>query len=124
MAHGMPSARSPHIDGGEQEQPDHVDEMPVPGGELEAEVLGRREMLPVDAQEADREEDSADDDVGAVEARRHEEGGAVDVASESEGGVAVLVGLNAGEQGAERDRQPQAHAEALAVAVEKRVTRP
>jgi len=29
---------APHIDAGEQEQPHDVDEMPVPGGELETEM--------------------------------------------------------------------------------------
>src|SRR5262245_52663945 len=37
-------AAAPHIDTDEQEQPDHVDEVPVPGGELEAEVLFWREV--------------------------------------------------------------------------------
>ena len=30
--------RAPDINAGEQEQPDHVDKMPVPGGGLEAEM--------------------------------------------------------------------------------------
>ena len=47
---GLPSvSRSrrpsrPDIDADEQEQPDDVDEMPVPGGRLEAEMLLRREV--------------------------------------------------------------------------------
>ena len=40
----MRQTGTPDIDAGEQEQPHHVDEMPVPGGEFEAEVLGRREV--------------------------------------------------------------------------------
>ena len=40
----MRHAGAPHIDAGEQEQPHHVDEMPVPGGELEAEMLRRAEL--------------------------------------------------------------------------------
>src|SRR3974377_1843727 len=40
----LAGARPPHIDAGEQEQPHDVDEVPVPGGEFEAEVLLRREM--------------------------------------------------------------------------------
>ena len=88
------AAIAPHVDRGEEEQPHHVDEVPVPGGELEAEMLLRREMAEIDPEEADGEEDRADDHVGAVEAGRHEEGRAVDVAFEAEGGVAVLVGLH------------------------------
>src|SRR5690606_32008296 len=44
---------APDIDGDEEEQPDHVDEVPVPGGELEAEVMLRREIAPVGADQAD-----------------------------------------------------------------------
>src|SRR5882672_6959953 len=36
--------RSPDIDAGEQEQPHHVDEVPVPSGEFEAEMVRRREV--------------------------------------------------------------------------------
>src|SRR5690606_40953629 len=43
------------VDEGEQEQPDHVDEVPVPGGRLEAEVLLRRELAGEQAQQADAE---------------------------------------------------------------------
>src|SRR5918997_495618 len=41
------AAGAPDIDADEQEQPDHVDEVPVPGGELEAEMLGGRELAHV-----------------------------------------------------------------------------
>ena len=41
-------------------------------------------------EQADEQEDRADDDVRAVEAGRHEERRAVDVAGEAEAGVAVL----------------------------------
>src|SRR5690349_11015990 len=62
-----PSARvrrapaAPHVDGDEQEQPDDVDEVPVPGGRFEAEVLLRREVALVGADQADQQEDGADD---------------------------------------------------------------
>src|SRR5258708_6166925 len=72
----------PDIDAGKQEQPDHVDEVPVPGRKLEAEVLLRRELTGQRTDQAHDQEDRADDDVEAVEAGRHEEGGAVDVACE------------------------------------------
>ena len=58
--------------------------------------------------------------VEAVEAGRHEEGRAIDVAFEGERRVDVLVGLDAGEQQAEQDGQQQAELEALAVAVDQR----
>src|ERR1700712_87911 len=88
-------ARTPDVDAGEQEEPDHVDEMPVPGGELEAEMLGRRELAFERADEAYDQEDRADEHMRAMEAGRHEEGRAVIVAFEAECRVAVLVGLHA-----------------------------
>src|SRR5262245_14064214 len=91
---------APDIDAAEQKEPDHIDEVPVPGGELEAEVLGRLEVSRHGTDQADRQKDRPDDDVEAVEAGRHEEGRAVDVAFEVEGGVTVLVGLHTGERGA------------------------
>src|SRR5437867_795698 len=69
------AVRGPDIDRAEQEQPDHVDEVPVPGGRLEAEVLLGGEVTAYRAHQADEKEDGADDDVEAVEAGRHEESG-------------------------------------------------
>src|SRR5207244_9280776 len=76
---GVHRARAPHVDAGEQEQPHHVDEMPVPGAELEAEMLLRREVAEIGADQADDQEGCSDDNMGAVEASRHEESGAVDM---------------------------------------------
>src|SRR3954470_8018576 len=89
-------AVAPDVDADEQEQPDYVDEMPVPGGELEAEMLGRREMTGIGADQADDQEDSADQNMEAVKAGRHEKGRAVDIAGERERGVAVFERLHAG----------------------------
>src|SRR5579871_4640987 len=63
---------APHIDAGEQEH--HVDEMPVPGRRLEAEVACRRELAGDGAEQAHRQEDRADDHVEAMKAGRHEKG--------------------------------------------------
>src|ERR1700674_2007890 len=48
-AHQAAAAGAPDIDADEQEQPHHVDEVPVPGGELKAEVLGRAELTGIGA---------------------------------------------------------------------------
>src|SRR5690348_14885378 len=101
------AAGAPDVDADEQEQPDHVDEMPVPGGEFEAEMLLRREVAAIGAHQADDQEDRPDYHVEAVEAGRHEEGGAIDVAGKAERGVAVFPGLHAGEAGAKQDGQDQ-----------------
>src|SRR5262249_57583994 len=74
------AAGAPDVDAGEQEQPHHVDEVPVPGAELKAEMLRRREMAEIDADQAHDQKGRPDDDMSAVEAGRHEEGRAVDVA--------------------------------------------
>src|SRR5687768_1252907 len=104
---GLFAPRAPDIDAGEQEQPDHVDEVPIPGGELEAEMLGRRELALVGADQAHGEKDGADYHMRAVETGRHEKGGAVDVAFEGEGGVAVLIRLHGGEGNTEQDGEDQ-----------------
>ena len=49
---------APDIDAGEEEQPDHVDEMPVPGGGFEAEMTGRGELARDGAAQADGQEDA------------------------------------------------------------------
>src|ERR1043166_8424119 len=88
---GMRQTRAPDIDAGEQEQPDHVDEVPVPGGELEAQMLLRREVAGIGAPQAHAQEDSADQHMEAVKAGRHEEGRAIDVAREVEQRMAVFI---------------------------------
>src|SRR5258708_35647856 len=75
---------APPIDAAEQEQPDHVDEVPVPGRRLEAEMLLRSEVAGARPEEADDEEGGADDDMEAVEAGRHEEGLGIDPVDEVE----------------------------------------
>src|ERR1700726_2618268 len=65
-AHQAAAAGAPDIDADEQEQPHHVDEVPVPGGELEAEVLGRAELAGIGAYQAHDQEDGADQHVDTV----------------------------------------------------------
>src|SRR3984893_4788075 len=117
-------AAAPDVDAGEQEQPHHVDEMPVPGAELEAEMLRRRELAGYGAEQADDQEGRADDDMGAMEAGRHEERGAIHVAGKVERGVGIFPGLHAGESETERDGEHQTPDQALAVVLQERVMRP
>src|SRR5262249_25004784 len=49
-------AGTPDVDAGEQEQPHHLDEMPVPGAELEAEMLLGREVAEIGADQAHDQE--------------------------------------------------------------------
>src|SRR5216683_6202853 len=87
-------AHAPPIDADEQEQPDHVDEVPVPGRRLQPEMMVRLEMALRGAPQADGEKDRPDDDVKAVKPGRHEKRRGIDPVGEMEGGVAVFVGLD------------------------------
>src|SRR5918997_455264 len=58
-------AHAPPINAHEQEQPDDVDEMPVPGGGLEAEMVIRLEVALNGAPQAYGEKDRADDNMEA-----------------------------------------------------------
>src|SRR5580700_4936524 len=95
-------AGTPDIDAGEQEQPHHVDEVPVPSGEFEPQMLLRSKLARIDADQTHGEENRADDDMSAMKAGRHEESGAVDVPRIMERRMAVLIGLEAGEGDTER----------------------
>src|SRR3954454_22433762 len=91
---GALSTGTPHVDAGKQEQPHHVNEMPVPGRELEAEMMRGREMPQIDPDQTDDQERRTDQDMGAVETGRHEERRAVDMATKVKRGVAIFVGLH------------------------------
>src|SRR5688500_6436639 len=71
-------AHAPPVDADEQEQPDDVDEMPIPGGRFQAEMMVRLEVALRRAPQAHRQEDRADDHMEAVEAGGHEEGRGID----------------------------------------------
>ena len=63
-----------HVNEGEQEQPDHVHEVPIPGRKFESEMLLGGHIVRIEAEQADGQEDRSDYHVCAVEAGRHEEG--------------------------------------------------
>src|SRR5512143_3508307 len=90
------------VDAEEQEQPHHVDEVPVPGRRLEAEMLLGLEMTRTRAEQADGQEDRADDDVEAVEAGRHEEGGGIGAALFE---LERIPGRRIGDEALERERR-------------------
>src|SRR6185312_2328738 len=107
VRHGF-GTMTPDVNADEQEEPHHVDEMPVPGGEFETEMLRRREVAGVSAEQTHQQEDGADQHMEAVEACRHEEGRAIDVAGEAERRVMIFVGLHACETGTQYNGQDQA----------------
>src|SRR6185437_9164640 len=57
MSAGRDRPLPPHIDAGEQEEPHHVDEMPVPSRGFEAEMACRGELARHGTEQTDREED-------------------------------------------------------------------
>src|SRR5438105_15611767 len=115
---GFAGAGAPNIDAGEQEEPHHVDEMPVPSGKFETQMLRRREMAEIGAEQADAQECRSNDHMRAMKPGRHEEGRAVDVMAEGESRVTVLVGLHRREGGTERNREDQAPFEALPIVLQ------
>ena len=75
-------------------------------------------------QQAHAQEDGADDDMGAVKARCHEEGCTVDVSREAEARVRVFVNLHDGEEHAEKYGQDKPPLEAVSIVVLEGVVRP
>src|SRR3546814_13857003 len=99
---------APDIDDDEEEQPHDVDEVPIPRRGFETEMLLRGEMALIGPHEADDQEDRADQNVKAVEARRHIEGRAVVALPETERRVHIFIGLDRRDDRAEADRTPPA----------------
>ena len=98
--------------------------MTIPGCGLKAEVPFRREVAPEGANEANKQEDCADNNVSAMEARRHEKRRTVNMARVAEGGVKVLIGLEAREDETKNNSQDEAEHEAATVILQKRIMRP
>src|SRR6266850_2858004 len=97
----------PQIYDGEHEDPDRVDEVPVPGRRLEWKVLLRGDLPPEHGAVDDVQEDEPEEDVKPMESRQHEERASKDPALDVERGAvqeSVLVGLAAEENGAQGDR--------------------
>ena len=67
---GAPAA--PDVNAQEKEQPHHINEVPIPSGGFEAEMLAWAEVAFVCSSGADDQEYRSDNDVKAVETRRHE----------------------------------------------------
>lgn len=113
-----------HVNERKQEEPDDVNEVPVPGSKFEAEMLLSAHAAHQKADQADRQEDRTDYDVRTVEAGRHEEGGTIQRPIECELGVAIFVSLQQREHEAEDNRKDQAVACAGTVAMLKGVVSP
>src|SRR6516165_5074978 len=113
---GAAAALAPPIDAHEEEQPDDVDKMPIPGRRLEAKVVIRFEMASPGPVEAHDQKRGSDNDVETVKPGRHEKGRRIDAAGEVKRGVAVLVSLYRGEADTEKNGQREAPQQPAAVA--------
>src|SRR5215216_2338160 len=116
-----PPGSSEQVDGAEQADPDHVDEVPVVGGHLDGVVVAGGELARAGPQQHDQDEHGPAGHVGAVEAGQGEEGRAEHAAGQrhalpDEG--AVLVGLPGQEPQDQGDDQPQ-HEPALVVPADR-----
>src|SRR5215467_7044567 len=98
--------------------------MPVPGGELEPNMLLRRELSSQGADQAYGQKDRPDNDMETMKTGRHEERCAVDVARKVERRVHVFVGLDAGERDAERNGEHQTPFETIPIVMQQPVMRP
>src|SRR5262249_34229191 len=116
---GAAAALAPPVDADKQEQPDDVDEVPIPRGRLEPEVVVGLEISAPGPKQADDQDRRADDDVEAMKAGRHEEGRGIDAAAKAERSVAVFVGLHRGEADTEKDGQRQAAQQSAAVTLDQ-----
>ena len=75
-----------------QPQPDHVDEVPVPGHRLEGKVVFGREMPLDTAYQDNQQHGGTQGHMQSVEAGQHEEGRAVHAGGELQ--VQVIIGVN------------------------------
>ena len=68
------SSATPNVNAGEQEQPDDIDKVPVPGCSFETEMVIILKVAANRPYQADEQEDRTDDHMETVEAGGHEEG--------------------------------------------------
>ena len=64
-------ARTYDVDDDKQEQPDDIDEVPIPSRGFKAEMLFRGERTVHGAQQADAQENCSDDDMETMKAGSH-----------------------------------------------------
>src|SRR3546814_17952 len=113
-----------HINDQEQEQPDNVDKVPVPGSSFKTEVLTRCKVSLMRADQIDDQENGADQYVEAVKACRHVKGRAVGCAAKIERCMRIFIGLDHREHDAKQNGAPQAFLQPVAIPMNQRMMRP
>ena len=71
----------PDIDAGKEEQPHHVNKVPVPGSRLKAEMLLRCKVTGKRPEQHHSQRDCTHNHMETVKASRHKEGRAIDIAA-------------------------------------------
>ena len=112
------------IDEAEQEQPNHINEMPIPGSRFQAEMVVRFEMALGGADQANQQKQGADQYMQTVKACCHEECGTIDPGGKGKGRVGVFIGLYTGENRAQQDRDSQTLNRAFGITFTHRVMGP
>ena len=96
-----------NIDDDKKEQPDDVNEVPVPRGGLKPEMALRGEVIGQRAQQAHQQEHRADNHVKTVKSGCHEKCGTVNMAGKPERRMLIFIGLK------NREQRPQGDVQAL-----------
>src|SRR3989454_10837905 len=117
LSFGLPN----DVDGREEADPDHVDEVPVDRRGLDSEVPPRGELTLERPVEHDDVEDHAAGHVRAVKTGQREEHAGEDAVTRQEPELRVLVALADKEENAQHDRRDQPIAKRSAVAALDRV---
>ena len=106
---------APDVNSCEQEQPNNVNKVPVPCRRFEAQMGFLGKVAACCAHVADEQEDCSNNNVEAVEARRHKEVCAVDVASKTERCMLIFIRLEHCKDEAKNNRNDQAVLEVLTI---------
>ena len=120
---------APDIDSGKEEEPDNINEVPIPSSRFKADMFLRGEMPLLHAQIANEEEDRSDHNVETMETRGKEEGREEAVATEGPVVMGeqfvIFEGLKTGEDQAKNGTNQKAVFNILAAFImNKRVVRP
>ena len=116
---------APNVDGCKQEQPYHINKVPIPSSSFKTNVLFLCEVTALQADQTHQQEDRTDNNVEAMKASRHEEVRAIDVTRKAKRRVGVFIHLESSEDQAKHHRKDQTVFHVFTVVfVHKSVVRP
>ena len=126
------AACSPPIDADEQEQPDDINEMPIPGCCLETKMMILFEVIFIRPIKTDDQEYCSDNDMETMEAGRHIENSRIDPAfschpffeCKGEGSMGIFITLYTRKHEAKEYRQAETLQYMILITFEQRMMRP